>query len=483
MPIDLTKSETVATLPTRATAPRHAAVLPPSYDGPSVGRVPGKRIAIVGGGMLGAGLALRLRKHGHHVTLIEAAPRLGGLASAQAVGGLVWDRFYHVTLLSDRFLRELLEEIGIADQLRWGTTRTGFFTDGRLYSLSSSLDFLRFPPLSFLDKARLGWTILHASRIADGTPLEQVSASEWLAKHSGRRTFERIWRPLLRAKLGAHSERASAAFIWAIIARMYAARRSGLKREMFGYVAGGYEAILLRLHATLEANGIEVLCGRPTTSVYGGASGPVEVHLAGGDVLAFDDAVLTVPCGRIAALCPQLTQAERDRLNRVIYQGVLCPSIVLSQPLADYYVTNITDSWVPFTAVIEMTALVDPATFGGRSLVYLPRYLPQDDPTWQRSDADIIEESLTALERMYPRFRRAHVIASTVARAREVLAIPTLDYSRTLRPAVETSVPHVYIVNSAQIANGTLNVNETLGLAAEKAQELAPLLRAPAAVS
>jgi protoporphyrinogen oxidase len=428
--------------------------------------------------MLGAALALRLRAQGHRVTLIESAPSVGGLASAQSVGDIRWDRFYHVILLSDSHLRGLLEEIGLADQLKWGTTRTGFYIDGHLYSLSSSLEFLQFSPLSFIDKLRLGWTILHASRISDGAPLERLTATKWLARHSGKRTFERIWRPLLRAKLGEHYDKASAAFIWAIIARMYAARRSGLKREMFGYVDGGYDRILPRVHATLESRGVEVLCGRPATSVVAG-SAMVEVHLAGGDTLAFDDAVLTVPCRVVASLCPQLTAAERDRLSRVLYQGVICPSLLLARPLADYYVTNITESWVPFTAVIEMTALVDPATFGGRSLVYLPRYLPQDDPTWRRSNADIVEESLGALERMYPNFRRSDVIASEVARARDVLAVPTLDYSRTLRPPLETSVPHVYVVNSAQISNGTLNVNETLALAAEQSAALAPLLAQP----
>ena len=45
--------------------------------------------------------------------------------------------------------------------------------------------------------------------------------------------------PLLRAKLGDAYQAASAAFIWATIQRLYAARRSGLKKEMFGYVPGG----------------------------------------------------------------------------------------------------------------------------------------------------------------------------------------------------------------------------------------------------
>ena len=125
----------------------------------------------------------------------------------------------------------------------------------------------------------------------------------------------------------------------------------------------------------------------------------------------------------------------------MVYQGIVCASLLMKRPLAGYYVTNITDDWVPFTAVIEMTALVDRARFGGNSLVYLPRYLAQDDPEWARSDDEVREEFLAALERMYPGFRRDDVLAFHVSRVRYVLAVSTLDYST--RGAA--SRPHVAV--------------------------------------
>ena len=184
-----------------------------------------------------------------------------------------------------------------------------------------------------------------------------------------------------------------------------------------------------------------------------------------------------MPCSRVAELCPELTEAERARLRAVQYQGIVCAAVLLERPLADYYITNITDAWVPFTAVIEMTALVDRARFGGHALVYLPKYLTQQDPFWARTDAEIEAEFLAALERMYPGFRREQVKAFQVSRVREMLAVTTLDYSSRLLPDSRTSLDRVFIVNSAQIANGTLNVNETVGLAARKAGELQHLLR------
>ncbi len=442
------------------------------------------RVGILGGGILGMTLALRLRSQGYRVTVIEAAAEVGGLVGSQSIGDYTWDRYYHVILQSDRHLRELLEELELAEALRWNTTRTGFYTDGRLHSLSNSLEFLAFPALSLLDKARLAMTILYASRVRDWHSLESIPVSDWLRRLSGRRTFERIWLPLLKSKLGDNYKITSASFIWATIARMYAARRSGLKREMFGYVDGGYGRILSRFATELAARDVRILCGQPAVSACDDGHG-VEVVLANGDSHHFDRLVLTVSCPRIQSLCPQLSSAEQARLGSVVYQGIICASVLLRRPLADFYITNITEAWVPFTAVIEMTALVDRSRFGGNALVYLPRYLAQNDRFWNVSVEQLREEFLAALERMYPEFRRTDVLAFQASRVRDMLALTTLDYSTRARPDLHTSLPNVFIVNSAQIANGTLNVNETIALANESAIRLrsALLENSPSVVS
>jgi protoporphyrinogen oxidase len=436
-------------------------------------------VGVVGGGVLGMYLALRLRQAGAQVTLLESAERTGGLAASDDMGGYIWDRFYHVILLSDLHTRGLLTELGLADRLKWGVTKTGFYTDGKLYSLSNNLEFLRFPPLSLIDKFRLGGTIFLASQIKDGAALEKVLCEDWLTRWSGRRVVERMWLPLLKSKLGDNYRIASASFIWAIIARMYAARRSGLKREMFGYVDGGYDLVLRKLQEKLDEVGVVTRFGARVSGIEDYKS-TVEVALASGEKLGFDKVVTTIPTSAIAALCPQLRPEEKARLNGVEYQGIICASALLKKPLGPYYVTNITDRWVPFTGVIEMTALVDRERFGGHSLVYLPCYLTQKDPYWQKTDAEVEAEFIAALERMYPDFKRTDVAAFKVFRARQVLAISTLDYSTKHLPPMVTSLPNVFVLNSAQIANGTLNVNETLGVVNSNLEKLKNLLSAAA---
>ena len=436
--------------------------------------------AIVGGGFLGMTLALRLAQQGKEVTLYESADHLGGLADAWSLGDVVWDRHYHVTLLSDSHLRGLLDELGIGEEMDWVETRTGFYTDDKLYSMSNTVEFLRFPPLSLIDKLRLGGTIFYASKIKNWQRLERTSVADWLRKLSGRRTFEKIWLPLLRAKLGENYKQASASFIWAIIARMYAARRTGLKKEMFGYVHGGYARVLERFAEVLEQEGVRDRTSHRARRVES-ADGAVDVQFDNGVRQTFDQVVVTAAAPIATRLCPQLSPQERDRWNAIQYQGIVCASLLLKKPLADYYVTNITDPWVPYTAVIEMSALVDRKFFGGNSLVYLPKYVAPDDPIFDRPDAEIEDTFLDALARMYPHFRRTDVLSFQLSRVRNVLAISTLNYSRNLPPMI-TSVPGVYLANSSHILNGTLNVNETIQLAEQAAARLSTVSNSPVPV-
>ena len=424
---------------------------------------------IVGGGMLGLTLAHRFAQHGHTVTLFEAAPSLGGLASAWSLGDVVWDRHYHVTLLSDRHLRGLLAELGLEQEMAWVETRTGCYTDGTLHSVSNSVEFLRFPPLALVDKIRLGATILYGSQVRNWQRLENVPVEQWLTAWSGRRTFERFWLPLLRSKLGESYRHASAAFIWATIQRLYAARRTGLKKEMFGYVPGGYARILERFAELLGTEGVELRLGARVAAIEQ-ARGYVRVLEQDGRAYPFENVVVTANTSVAARLISGLDSSERADLEAIQYQGIVCASLLLKRPLSAYYLTYITDE-APFTAVVEMSALVDRRHFRDRALVYLPKYCDSTDPIVRMSDAEVEEMFLSGLERMYSGFSRADVFCFRVSRVREVFPIPTLGYS-TRVPPMATSVPGVHIVTSAQIVNGTLNVNETVGLAERAARDL-----------
>jgi protoporphyrinogen oxidase len=422
---------------------------------------------IVGGGILGMTIALRLAQQGKQVTLFESSDRLGGLADAWQLGDITWDRHYHVTLLSDKHLRSLLTELGLEQDMQWVETKTGFYNDGKLYSISNAIEFLRFFPLNLIDKLRFAFTIIYGSKITDWKKLEKISVSDWLTKWSGKHTFEKIWLPLLRSKLGENYKKASASFIWAIIARLYAARRTGLKKELFGYLPGGYSRMLERFTEVLVESNVSIKLNHKIKNVESlktSGKNIINVDFDDGSYTEFDRVVLTVPAPVAVKVCSGLSDDEIRRLQDIEYQGIICASVLLKKPISKFYVTNITDTWVPFTGVIEMTALVDRSQFNGNALVYLPKYVVPDDPAFELSDRELEEKFIQALVHMYPRFERSDVLCFQVSRVRHVLAIATLNYSERL-PSIRTSISGIYIVNSAHILNGTLNVNETIQLA------------------
>jgi protoporphyrinogen oxidase len=433
---------------------------------------PGQRVAVVGGGALGLRLAWYLTAAGAAVTVFEAAPEAGGLASSWSLptGGepVTWDRFYHVILESDQDLRALLADVALDAEVRWTTTQTGYWSGGRLSPVSTPRDFLALPGLSPIAKVRLAATLARGATVRDPSTLERTPVADWLTRWSGRATFERFWVPLLEAKLGGAWRDANAAFIWATIRRLTAARRAGIGDERFGAVPGGVGRIVGELASTLEARGAVVRRGARVERVARSDGGGVEVD-AGADRWSGDHVVITTTPRAAATMVTGLAPATAQRWRAIPYQGVLCTSVVLRRPLGPYYLTYLMDD-LPFTAIVEMTTLVPPAWLGGHSLVYLPRYVAADAADFDRADDDVCAEMLSGLRRVHA-VDAADVVGARVARAREVFPLPVLRYSEHV-PAIDTGVAGVHLVSSAQIVNGTLNLNETVGLATRAADTL-----------
>ncbi len=427
------------------------------------GRRPAVRWAVVGGGMLGAAAARRLRATGAEVVLYEAAPTLGGLASAWQLPGpdgrpVTWDRFYHVILGNDRRVLAMLDGLETPPVV-WGRSKASCYAGGRALPASSAAELVGLPFLGIAAKLRIGLTVAWATLWSSGRRFDRITAARWLRRWSGRQATEQLWLPLLRAKLGRSAERASAVFIWSTIRRLVLARFQGRDGDRFGHVPGGYATVLGALAEAIDREGVEVRTGSKVDAVRRVGDHLVVEGAAGAD--RFDRVLVTTAAALTARLCPDLSPVERERLEAVEYLGVICPSVLLRRPVTGSYITYITDPR-PFTAVIEMTALVDPAELGGHSLVYLPRYTEPADPVFVRSDDALRAEFLDAFLPMYG-LEEDDVLSFSVARARYVMPVPTPGYAERV-PQVRTSVPGLFTLGSAQITVGTLNVEQTLEL-------------------
>lgn len=437
------------------------------------------QIAIIGGGMMGITVAREIaRRDKAEVVLFEAEDHLGGLSSPYTWNGVTWDRFYHVILSTDTEMLEEVRALGLENELFFRETKSGFFGDGRLVSMSGLADFLRFPFLSLWQKFRLGVGILLSTRIGDADKLDRIYVREWLTRMFGRRVYEQIWDPLLRSKLGSAREHTSAAFIWATIRRLYGAREGNSKVERMGHVHGGYQRILDEERKALEAAGVSVRLSEPVREVrrQGNEAGLIVETAA--VTQHFDRVVATVPANEIVRMVradakppsesASPEQSYWDHLGSVTYLGVVCVFLMLRRSLSPYYVINLLDKSLPFTGVIEATNVVPSAEVRNYHLVYLPKYAVGDDPIWGRTDEDVQAEFLAGLRRMFADLSPDDVLHAAVFRRRHVQPLQDVDYLRR-RVGHRTPLEGFYVTNTSMIYNSTLNNNAVIRLARQAA--------------
>ena len=424
---------------------------------------------VVGGGFTGMVCAWRLIHAGYRVTLLEGRDELGGLSASFNFGPFSWDRYYHCILPSDRDLLTLLKQIGLAGEVRWSATRVGFYAHDALHDLTGPRDLLGYRHLSFWSKMRLALGTLYVSKMRNGKRLERTPLLPWTEHIFGREVREEFWEPLLRCKLGSMRERASAAFLWSTIVRLYSARgRDTSKQEKLGYVRGGYARILREMEEQLRCRGVRIVTGARVLNIHshlpnGAEQRVVEVETTQGSFRAHG-AVVTAPCEAIARTLRTADADFGSRLRAVTYLGLICVVLVLRRRLSSFYVTNITQQ-TPFTGVIEMTNLIDPKQeTAGHHLVYLPRYVAPDDALVNASDDEVWTLFSSELQRMYPELRPEDIVSRHVFRERAVQPVPVVSYDR-IAPPRRAPVPYVFIANTAQIRNDTLNNNAAVRVA------------------
>jgi protoporphyrinogen oxidase len=413
------------------------------------GPISTKPIVIVGGGFTGLSAAYELAKAGEKVVVLEKEPMVGGLASGFTVGGFTLEKFYHHWFTNDVHVMELIEEIGRKDQVVFRPTRTGMYYANTIFRLSTPLDLLKFKALGFFDRIRLGLLALRARAIKDWKAIEHMTAQDWLIKLAGKEVFRVVWEPLLVGKFGHYADKVGAVWFWKKLA-LRGGSRDAEGREVLAYYKGGFSELAEALKRKLEDMGVEIRVNAPVTGVdrEGGLISAVDTP--GGPVES--RAVLfTHALPLIADLLEGHAEpAYIQSLRRIDYLANICLVLELDRSLSETYWLNVNDPSFPFVAVIEHTNFEPPASYGGRHIVFLSKYLPESDPLYRMADGEVLEFALPHLQRMFPDFRREWVTGHHVWRARFSQPIAEPNYSRLIPPE-QSPIGNLLITSMAQI--------------------------------
>jgi protoporphyrinogen oxidase len=296
-------------------------------------------------------------------------------------------------------------------------------------------------------------TVLNAQRVSDWRQLEGVSVEEWLVRLSGQGTYKNIWRPMLKAKFDGNFSDVPATWMWSRLVRVKSTRQGASQKEMAGHILGGYITLIKAMVDQITRRGGQVHLSRPVQEVViedspaGKRATGIRV---GGEVREYDAVAITSQVPVYRKLIPNAGADYHDFLGKTDYLGIVCPLVVLDQPLTGYWTLNITDDRFPFTGVIETTAYIDPKYVGGHHLVYLPKYTAPASYWLGKSDDDIRVTWLENLKSMFPNYNPKSVRYILVHRERYVEPLHGLN-STHLIPSIKTPVNGMFLVTTAQI--------------------------------
>jgi protoporphyrinogen oxidase len=428
------------------------------------------RVGIVGGGVLGATLALRLTQAGADVTLLERSPTLGGLAGAMDFDGHRVDRFYHVIVPSDERMLALAEELGLTDEITFSPVGVGFFADGQMHPFNGLGDFARFPVLSPLGRARLAWFVLQCQLRRSYEGLEDVPLKQWLTRHCGKTVVERIWKPLLDSRFDSSHDELPATYLWARTNRMRSARKTGEKGEVMGCMRGGHERLITAAanRAAELGAGVRLGAGVEGLVMEGDRVAGVRVD---GELERFDLTIATLQPPALRRLLPEPVQPLLEAYPQR-FLGCVCLVLKLKRSLLPYYSVNITEP-TPITTVVETSHVVGTGHTDGYHLAYLPKYCERSAPEFTEDDQSVYDRFTAMLQRLAPDFSHDDVVAWTVQRAPLVEPVHALGTNPRVAP-VWPGVEGLALASASQIyprlLNGDSVVRMAEGVAADAVQ-------------
>jgi protoporphyrinogen oxidase len=324
------------------------------------------------------------------------------------IGETSLEKAYHHIFTTDKHINELIEELGLTSNLEWYPEKTALYYGKGVYPFMGAVDLLKFRPLGFLSKVRLGLVKIWLEKDNGWQKYADELAYKWMEKWCGKDAYKVIWEPLLRGKFHEKYKEVSMAWLWA---RIHTRGNSG----KLGYLHGGFRIVADELAKRIKKNGGKIL---------------LETEADHQKLVKEYDRVI-------------YTGAAKN----IDYLGAVCMVFTSSQSLSSYYWHNINDPQSPFLAFIQHTNLVDKKEYGDKNVYYMGVYVPHNHKNFVESENKIISEWFDYLKKVFPQFDNKLVEEKWLWKFKNAQHIVTKNY---VVPPYKLS-DKVYQANFAQI--------------------------------
>lgn len=385
-------------------------------------------VAVLGAGPMGLAAAYQLARDGHRPVIFEADDRVGGMTASFDFNGLAIERYYHFHCTSDHAFLQMLDELGIADRMRWTETKMAYFYRNRLQPWGNPIALLRFSGLGLIAKFRYGLHAFLCTKRNDWRPLDPLEATGWIKRWVGTEAYEVLWRTLFDYKFYDYAQGLSAAWIWSRVRRIGRSRYN-LFREKLGYLEGGSTTLLEAMKADIERHGGTVRLASPVSKVVIEA-GAVTGIQQGETFHPFDRVISTIPLPYVPRLLPDLPDELLEKFRQMKNIAVVCVIVKLKKPVSKNFWVNINDPQMDIPGLVEYTNLRPLSDH----IVYVPFYMPGEHPKFAEADAVFLDKVRNYLCRINPTLTADDFIELRASRYRYAQPICEPGYLQRLPP-------------------------------------------------
>jgi protoporphyrinogen oxidase len=380
------------------------------------------------------------------------------------LAGLSIERFYHFICKTDEPTKELLGELGIADSLKWRPTTMGLFTDGELREWGNPIALLTFPHIRLRSRLRYALFALICMRRERWDAIEHEDAGSWITRYCGQEVYQKLWKPLFELKFYEYADNISAAWIWTRIKRIGRSRRSMMQEEL-GYLEGGTETLVHALCKAIEARGGMISLDKGARRIVAEKGHVTGVETTQGFVAA-DAVISTVPTPFISRLAPDLPEASKAAYDAIHNIGICCLVFKLKRSVTPHFWVNISEHDILVPGIIEFSNL---RPVGDDTVVYIPYYMPVDNPKFTWPDDQLLNEAFSYLQRVNPALTPEDVITGTVSRLKYAQPICEPGFAAKL-PPVQTPITGLQVADTCFYYPEDRGISESIRLGRDMAR-------------
>ncbi|MEI7542263.1 MAG: NAD(P)/FAD-dependent oxidoreductase [bacterium] len=408
------------------------------------------KIGIVGGGIAGLTAAYRLAKAGHKPEVFEASEQLGGLARAFDFAGTKLDIFYRHIFTSDLDVIDLINELGLSEDLMWLESKMGFYYNGVTYPFSKPMDILfKFKALSFIDRVRLGLMTVYLTKVNNWKKYEKITAKEWVIKFAGQKVYDVVWGPLLEQKFADKAGEIAMTWLYGRIHSRIVSRKGAGMKEYLGYLKGSYQKMIDALETKILSLGGVIHKSSPVSKVIINNGKAEGVKVLGKDILF--DAVIATPAPALLRKIVDFKDPEYiARFDRLNYFAAMDMVLRMKKSISPVYWLNVAEKNSPFVAIVEHTNFVPKEWYGGDVIVYVGNYISPEAELYKADNETVKRRFFDYIKKIYPSFDEKDVIEWKMFREPFSQPVVTKEFSK-IKLDYKSPFANLYLANMSMV--------------------------------